>query len=329
MMRAAVVSLLALGCNASFVAAIAPETDGNSGSASSAGTTEAAATSGTSADGGESTEPFVCDRPTPLAGCDAAADPLRAPEVACYDGIAAARFESLDPAAWRRARELGNAYWVSTESEAVLVLSTGTLPEPGVVGEVNLESGVADLAATNNDNPDGAALPGGIDGSALGSAFGGAPQDLIWFSFEATVPEGASGYSIRVGFLSAAYPEDLEADVSDLFVWWHDGESFTGNLALWNESPANVQGLGPRMHEFSGDHPNLLRTGMDGAADGEPLGASTGWMQLRGPAEPGEVVRIVAALFDQSALDRDTIVTLDGFAWECDACTPGLDCGLQ
>lgn len=346
---AAVVPLLALGCNASYVAAIADETEGASGSGSEAsvsGSSQGASSGGpeTSASTGHDTAGSTdqpCMPPSPLNDCDASADALRAPEILCYDDIAAVNFESLDPDAWRRARELGNANWVSTESEAILVLSTGTLPTPGKVGEVNVEPGAGESTPTDNENPDGVGLPDSIDPGAdtLATAFGGQADDLLWFTFDATVPPGVRGYTLRVGFLSAAYPEDLDADVSDLFVWWHESDAFVGNLATWQGRPATVSGLGARMHEFAGDHPLLLRTGMDGTTgelcdiEGEsvncPIGASTGWMTLRGPAEPGETIHIVAALLDQGALDRDTLVTLDGFRWVCDSCSVGETCGLQ
>lgn len=352
MRRAAVlVPLLSLGCNASFIAALAPETDGgtDAGSSMDASPTQTVGTDGSTSDdldasgsNSNSTDgPPLCMPPDPLAACDAAADPLRAPEIACYDDVAAARFESLDPAAWRRAHELGNANWVSSESDAILVLSTGTLPEPGMVGEVYLDPAAAELSPSDNANPDGVALPGDIDPAAdsVAPAFGGAADDLVWLSFDATVPAGARGYAIRVGFLSAAYPEDLAADVSDLFVWWHESQAHVGNLALWNGAPATVAGLGPRMHAFAGEHPMLLRTGMDGTTgelcdiEGQsvncPIGAATGWMELRGPAEPGEVIHVTAALLDQDTLARDTLVALDAFRWTCTSCVPGEDCGLQ
>ena len=344
---AAVVPLLALGCNASYVAAVAEETEGASGGGSSASSGNVTSSNdpttldGTAASSGdtEDTTAEPCDPPSPLEDCDASADALRAPEILCYDDVAAVNFESLDPNAWRRARELGNANWVSTESEAILVLSTGTLPAPGMVGEINVEPGAGELSPTDNENPNGVALPEDVDGELLGPAFGGQADDLLWFTFDATVPPGVRGYTMRVGFLSAAYPEDLGADVSDLFVWWHESEAFVGNLATWQGRPANVAGLGDRMHAFAGEHPMLLRTGIDGTTgelceiEGEtvncPIGATTGWMNLRGPAEPGETIHIVAALLDQGSLERDTLVTLDGFEWVCDGCTPGDTCGLQ
>ncbi|MCR9163841.1 MAG: hypothetical protein ACE37F_01135 [Nannocystaceae bacterium] len=349
MMRAAaLVLLLALGCNATHIAAIAEESQGGSGggsvtgepfepSTSSEGSTSVDTTA-TSTEPDETTaEPCVV--PSPLENCDAAADALRAPEILCYDDVAAVDFASTDSDAWRRARELGNAHWVSTESEAVLVLSTGTLPSPGRVGEVNVEPGSGELSPTDNANPDGVGLPADIDPQSLGSAFSGQADDLLWFRFDATAPPGARGYTIRVGFLSAAYPEDLQADVSDLFVWWHESEAFVGNLATWQGRPASVAGLGPRLHAFRGEHPMLLRTGIDGTTgapceiEGEsvdcPIGAASGWMNLRGPAEPGEAVHVVAALFDQGPQNRDTLVVLDGFRWECEGCSVGISCGLD
>ncbi len=348
-------AVLVAGCTESYVAAVAHESEPSAigaGSGSGAGETDVAGS-------GSSGEP--CAAPFPLAGCDEAVDPLRAPEIACYDGIAAARFESADVNAWRRAREFGNATWVAGDSEAVLVLSTGTLPEAGLVDEVNVEARAAELGSVNNDNQDSvSSLPEGIvvapasasampyvecDGigdcsGTLATAFHGAADDLIWFTVDATVPDEAYGYTMRVGLLSAEYPEAVGDAASDLFVWWHESQDYVGNLATWQGEAATVTGLATRMHEFSGEHPMLQRTGMDGRTGapcdvaGEqvedcPIGAATGWMQLRGPAVPGETIHLVAALFDQGPRDRDTVVVLDGFTWSCDACVPGESCGLQ
>lgn len=122
-------------------------------------------------------------------------------------------------------------------------------------------------------------------------------------------------------------------------MWWHESNDYVGNLATWKGSAANVSGLAPRVHEFSGEHPMLLHTGMDGTTgslcevDGRsinrPSGASTGWMDLGGPAIAGETIHIVAAVFDQGVLDRDPLVVLDGFEWSCESCIPGESCGLQ
>lgn len=360
----AVLAALASGCTTSYVAAIAPqtETDANTGSGSAssgpAESTDAEAT-GTSEGTGSSGD-SGCAPPQPQPGCDRAADPLRAPEFSCYEDIAAARFESEAPNAWRRARELGNANWVSEESEAVLVLSTGVLPDVGLVGEVNVAAGAAQNASADNENPDAvSSLPAGIvpspgaesdapyvdcDGlgdcsGTLASAFGGSANDFIWLTFDATVPPDVHGYTVRVGFLSAEYPEAIGSENTDLFVWWHESEDYVGNLATWQDGAANVTGLASRMHEFAGEHPMLLRTGMAGRTGtlcdvaGQsvncPIGAATGWMELRGPAVPGETVHLVAALFDQGPLDRDTIVVLDGFEWSCESCVPGESCGLR
>lgn len=362
----AVLAALASGCTTSYVAAIArqTDTDGNSGSGSglaSSGLLESTDAEATGTLGGsDSSGGSACAPPPPQPGCDGAADPLRAPEFSCYEDIAAARFESEAPNAWRRARELGNANWVSEESEAVLVLSTGVLPDAGVVGEVNVAPSAAETASVDNENPDAvSSLPAGIvptlgsesgtpyvdcDGigdcsGTLANAFAGAADDLIWLTFDATVPPGVRSYTLRVGFLSAEYPEAIGSETTDLFVWWHESQDYVGNLATWQGRAADVTGLAPLMHEFAGDHPMLLRTGMEGRTGtlcdvaGQsvncPVGAATGWMELRGPATPGETIHLVAALFDQGPLDRDTIVVLDGFQWSCESCVPGESCGLR
>ncbi len=308
-------ALILCGCTSTHVAAVADE----------------ASDTTTSQDDGSTTE-GACAPPVHLEDCDAAADPLRAPEFACYDGVSRASFESLDTNAWRRTREFGNAFWVSQNTETVLALSTGRLPAAGDAGEVALSPGAAEDAPADNDNPDDASLPDpiGLDIEA---------DDLIWLRFDADVPPGVRGYTARVGLLSTEYPEGIGED-GDRLVWWSQSTRFTGDLATWNGVPATTTGLATRMHEFRGGHPMLARTGFDGTTgqpctiDGTrlpdcPVGASTGWMELRGPAAPGERLRIAVALFDAGTLDRDTVVLLDAFTWTCEGCEPGVDCGLQ
>ncbi len=354
-MRASFVWLLATtGCVPSHVAAVA--LDGDDGVAT-------LADDDGDDDGGDDGSDGVmsCELPALLPGCDEAADPLRAPEIACVVGISAAEFRSDDPDAWRRAHEFGNAFWVAESSSAVLVLSTGRLAQPNTAQQVTAEVGAAQLASVDNDNPDGVPLPDPIvpspgagggpfvdcDGAAdcsetLATAFGGEGQahDLVWFRFDAQVPDGVFGYDVRVAVLTAEYPERIGDSVSDLFVWWTSSEAFTGNLATLDGQPANVAGLAPLLGDNTFDHPMLLRTGFDGGT-GEPcsvggsmvadcpLGAATGWMQLRGPAVPGERLRIVAALVDQGDALLDTVVLLDQWQWRCDGCVPGDSCGLS
>ncbi len=357
-----ILSASSLGCVATHVASVqdtAPaQTEGGSGSAgrsdTATNTASTAAPNGT--DSGSS-----CDLPPVLAECDLAADPLRALEITCQDGISGATFRSDDDDAWRRAREFGNAFWVSEGSDAVLVLSTGRLPLPNAAGQVAVEPSVAQTAGVDNDNPDEVPLPDPIvsrGGSASQTPFsdcdgvgdcsqtmpgilsGGLPRDLLWLGFEAEVPDDAHSYRVDVALLTAEYPERLGDPSSDTFVWWTVSEAFTGNLATLNGQPATVSGLASRLEMFSDPHPMLTRTGFDGST-GEPctvggvnvascpVGAATGWMELRGPAAPGERLSVVAALFDQGDPLLDTVVVLDRWRWSCESCEPGESCGLR
>ncbi len=303
-----------------------------------------------------------CELPSPLPRCDAAEDPLRALEVACYQDVTAAAFNSRDPDAWRSAHEFGNAFWTSPDSNAVLAITTGRFPEVHPSGQVALLSSAAQPGSAN-DNPDDASAPPPVDtvpGSNAGAGgspfFGcdgqgdcsdtlpdawpaGSAHDLLSFAFDVRVPAQAHGYSVRVAILTAEFPERVGDPNSDAFVWWVSSESYTGNLATLGTAPATVTGLAPRL-TIVGDAPALLRTGMDGtqpqactwgsqAYDRCPIGAATPWLELAGPAIPGETLSIVAAVFDRGSDELDTTVLLDGWRWRCEGCTPGVDCGLR
>ena len=322
-MRFAVVSLVLAGCTPTYVAGTELAA---SGGGSSLGDDDDVGPQ--SSDDGT---PGDCVIPTRLPDCDAAADPLRALEVACWDGISAAEFRSDDPGGWRRAHEYGNAFWTATDSDAVLVLSTGVLPEPDPNGQVVLATGAAQLASTDNANPD--ALPDPLVPPAEGA------RDVVWFRFDADVPPDVRGYSVRFALLTAEYPERVDASASDTFVWWSDSEQFTGDLATLDGQPASVPGLASLLSAHAGDDPMLLRTGFDGGegqpctVDGIeladcPIGAATGWLELRGPAVGGERISIVAALYDHGDSQLDTAVVVDRFGWSCDSCLNDDSCGL-
>ncbi len=326
---------------------------------------DGAATQGATDDTGETgATPQTCDAPVPTAGCDEDADPLRAPEITCHPGIEAATFQTADGNAWRSAHEFGNAFWVGEDSHAVLVLSTGTLPLADPAGQVAVDPGAAQLASVANANPDDGVLPDpiviapGSNGGAGGTPYfdcdgigdcsetlptalaGVTAQDLIWLRFEVDVPADVHGYAVRVALLTAEYPERLGQAAADTFIWWSRGDTFTGNLATLAGQPATPSGLATRLSLHTLDDPMLLRTGFDGGTGQPcsvggtdvpdcPIGASTGWLTLRGPAEPGEHLTITAALFDAGDALLDTVVVLDDWHWECAGCRPGETCGLS
>ena len=211
---------------------------------------------------------------------------MRAAELTCSTDVSGGVFESADGDAWRRAHEFANAFWVSETSTAVLVLSTGRLPAATPSGQVALEPGAGQSSSVDNDNPDGVALPAPIEpmvGSAspyadcdgtgdcshtLAPAWDAA-HDLVWLRIEADVPPGVRGYTARVAFFTAEYPERIGAAVSDMFVWWTDSAAFTGNLATWQGAAATVTGLADVLSLHTAADPSLPRTGFDGTT-GEP-----------------------------------------------------------
>lgn len=364
----ALVGVLCAGCRQIHVAGIIEAGSGAAGSTTglivivegSTATDEGSCSTTLCAD--DSTGAAECSLPMPIPDCDVGDDPLQALGVACYEGVTAEAFTSPDPDAWRTTREFGNAFWSSLDSEAVLAITTGRLPIPGIAGELVLDPGLAQPGVAN-DNPDGADAPSPIDvtpGSndgAGGSPFvdcdgmgdcsdtlqgawaPGSANDLVWFAFDVRVPEHARGYVAQVAVLTADFPERAEEPASDTLVWWVASESYTGNLATLGVDPVTTATLAPHL-AFEGEHPALLRTGMDGVLpdactvgtdvyDPCPVGAATDWLSLAGPAVPGETMSVVVAVFDQSDDQLDTTVLLDGWQWQCEGCTPGVDCGLR
>jgi hypothetical protein len=274
---------------------------------------------------------------------------------------------SVDETAWRLTRELGNAFWTPREGANLLALSTGTLPLPDASGRIELPLGQTNAANGNNGNPDGAALPEPVSGAAGSNdgaggtpftgcdlvgdcsdtlpallAAGGPPNDQLSFTFEVAVPEGTHGWRVDLVWLSAEFPALVDAAANDALVWWVSSEAYVGNIATIGGEPMTVTGLRPRLVEANlvGDAPALIGTGMGGTTaqpceypwaewDSCPRGGASGWLTLDGPANPGEILRLTAVLFDQGDTELDTIVLVDDWRWYCPGCTPGDDCGLS
>lgn len=281
--------------------------------------------------------------------------------------LLASGLDSPDETAWRLTRELGNAFWTPREGSQLLVLSTGTLPLPDASGRIELPLGHTDAVDGNNGNPDGAGLPepiattpgssdgaGGmpfVDCDGIGDcsdtvpvhlAAGGPPNDLLSLSFDVAVPEQTHGWRVDLVWLSAEFPVRVDAPANDAFVWWVSSEAYVGNIATDGGAPMSATGLRPRLSQAGlvGDSPALLDTGFQGTAAQPceypwaaypacPRGAATGWLTLDGPAHPGEILTLTAALFDQGDTELDTMVVLDDWRWHCPGCTPGQDCGLS
>lgn len=269
------------------------------------------------------------------------------------------RFQSADEDAWRVTTDFGaQREFLPREGATMLVLSTGTLPFSMTQSSLALpeEGGLG----TDNDNPDNQALPGAIrtqpgssvpyvdcDGEndcshSVEAAWGnGLANDLIWFTFSAEVPPGTSGWAVDLAWFSNEFPQHVE-NQTDLLVWWQQSQGFTGNVATLGGQALTTRSLVDTIHESQlfGEAPQLEGTSFGGAESGGcdyppysypncPYGGATGWMTLRGPAVPGDVLTTTVALADLGGLTIDTVVLMDNWRWECEGCTLGDTCGLS
>lgn len=337
----------------------AGSSEGSSGAVATGSTGDSTGSTGDSGEG--STGEEVCEAPGALVSCDSLADqpsPLQAIGLDCPGDaneaipLLAGQFLSTDPDAWRLATQYGTyidgrsglPLWGPTEGDQLLMISTGWIGQPDAMGRVTMDG--LDLDA--NDNPDDKPLPapmdptpgsGGIpfmdcDGvgdcsDSLGAQWnggGGVAQDLLWFQFRTEVPGGTHGFSLDFAFFSEEFPEYVDTTFNDMFVVWSSSETYVGNLCFVNEEPCTVTALWPVDYpEFA---PELDGTGF--SLDGFDDGGGTGWFQIKGSAQPHEELELTMALFDMGDDVLDTLVLLDGFAWDCQGCTPTPEnpCGV-
>jgi hypothetical protein len=167
-------------------------------------------------------------------------------------------------------------------------------------------------------------------------------DDLIWLRFSVDVPAGTHGWTVDLAWMTAEFPERVDAATNDMFVWWQSSEAFTGNVATLDGAALTVTALRPHLMKsgLTGDAAELVGTGYEGTTSAPcdfrwesfpdcPRGAATPWLTLAGRVEPGERVQMVLALFDLGDALVDTAVLVDRFRWDCEGCNPdGTDCGL-
>lgn len=272
---------------------------------------------------------------------------------------------SLDDRAWVSASTYGNGTFAAREGTRLLVMTNGWLPELDAEGRIDVPFGQTRLTDNQGDNgnPDNQTLPlpiRTISGSnrepfldcdghgdcseTLPDTFDRA-NDLMFIGFDVVVPNGTFGYQVDLAWFSSEFPLRVGAPDNDLFVWWQSSDAFTGNVATFDGAPMSATGLQPYISDPSTDAATgnvaaLQDTGFEGSVSGQceypwgtfpdcPNGASTGWMTLEAPVQPGETIRIVFALFDQGDADLDTTVLIDNFRWSCGGCEPGSTCGLR
>lgn len=311
--------------------------------------------------------PTRCDAPSGHTVCDGTGnDPFHAIGLSCPGGdenrtaITNQVLQSNDPAAWRIAREYGSDRFVPQEGERLLLLTTGRLPEPDETWRIEVPLDQVNADNGDNSNAEGQTLPTPVqtqsgardepfvdcdgvgDCSETLDTFETA-NDLVYLRFDVEVPRGTFGYQVDLAWFSAEYPHRVASARNDMFVWWQSSDAFTGNAATLEGEPLTARGLRPYIGTdptLTGNASKLVGTGFEGTVSAEcsyawgsyencPNGATTDWLTLDAPVQPGEIVTIVIALFDQVDRELDTTIVVDNFRWTCDGCEPGSTCGLH
>ena len=256
------------------------------------------------------------------------------------------------------------------EGETFLMISTGEINTPNadgiVIEQPNSQNGNGD-----NGNADDDVLPppfqtkaGSNDGAGgtpfqhcdgihdcsdtlqaqweLGQAD---PQDQLWFTFKATVPEGNFGYSFDFVFCSAEWPIYVDTGFNDLLIAYQQDPSaddpnamppvdpYTGNITFIPDPnddkkglPLTITALDPYFQGpgYTGFEPQLKGTGFENAA-------CTDWFTAKGGVRPGAEVTIGFYIADMTDNFLATLAILDNFRWSCEGCVPNEvdDCGVQ
>jgi hypothetical protein len=291
----------------------------------------------------------VCEAPGSLVPCDdfdAGPSIFNAIGLGCPGGpdssipIVNEGFNWTVPTSWAVLRQYGSyvdpvsgePIWSAREGDTMLLLSSGYGGVPDAAGVVMNASLVND----SNGNPDGKPMPApmtaqpgsgaapfvGCDGvgdcsdslAAQWAAGDSEANDLIWFQFASQVPGGTHGFSIDFAYFSEEFPEYVGTTFNDMFVVWSNSETYTGNLCFIDDEPCTVTALWPTTFQ-NNSPPELAQTGF--SSDG-----ATGWFQIKGSAEPLELLQLSFAVFDMGDSSWDTMVLLDNFQWDCEGCTP-------
>ena len=304
-----------------------------------------------------------CEAPTSHLVCDAAdGDQFQAMGLNCpgnatdSTSIFGESFISPDGNAWRVASEFGDSgTWVPTEGNAMLVLSTGTLPALDAQDRVVLAPGAGQIG-TANANPGVSGPPGPdspvglpapvmpVDGSNFGvggtpyvncdgvddcsdtiesewNATGAGAYDLLHFTFQATAPAGTHGYVFDVAWFDAEYPEYIGTPFTDALVVWSQSEAFVGNIMDVGGLPFSSNTMASLV-QYTGLDPELSGTGYDG------VGAGTGWFTVTAEVVPNETFQLDFVLYETGDHFYDGTVLLDNFRFDCDGCVVGDDCGI-
>ncbi|MCA9717482.1 MAG: DUF4215 domain-containing protein, partial [Myxococcales bacterium] len=296
----------------------------------------------------------------PYAPCDDALvknqelAPFQALDLACSDLVNQAvfvddhQFMSNNPNAWQIASgygsfaTMGELKYSPRKGDAMLVLSTGTVAAPNPQGVV-LEQPNSQGANGENNNDDTNQLPSainpvngsnngqggtpfeGCDGfgdcsDTLAAQWGlnGDPNDKLWFRFEATPPPGTAAYSMHLVLCSSEWPVFVNTPYNDLLIIWQVSDEYTGNVTYLNGQALSITSLNDYIltEGYVFADPELGGTGFEGHA-------CTDWLTVKHNVTPDGPLEMTFFLADIGDSILATVALLDGFRWECDACTPG------
>ena len=239
--------------------------------------------------------------------------------------------------------EPGKLLFRPREGERLLIISTGqigTLDPDGIL----TEAPGSQYNNANNFNPDNPnALPApmspqvGSNGGAGGTPFEGCdlvndcsdsidpnwtlgngdPNDLLFASFQVTVPGGTYGFEFDVAYFSSEYPEYVGDKFNDMFIGWSTSEAYTGNVTFYNKQPFTVTSLAEPMEQsgYTDQEPELAGTGFEGYG-------STGWTTVSAPVLPDETFTFAFAIMDMGDSSKATVAVLDHWRWSCKGCVP-------
>lgn len=192
----------------------------------------------------------------------------------------------------------------------------------------------------------------GLGVGEVPEAFGGADADafdLINARLRVRVPSNAHGLAFDFNFHTGEWPSYVGSAYNDRFiVWLTDAAHPEGinlsfdaqnrpvsvNLGFFDRCVAGVATgcagdndvgvsacpAGPA--ELGGTGFGLLGVGC-GSVPNVTRGGATGWLTTQAAVQPGEVITLEFAIWDQEDANRDSLVLLDNFRWQAEDVTPG------
>lgn len=254
-----------------------------------------------------------------------------------------------NPQSWRVATQFGTAddpnnpgqkLFRAREGSRFLMVSTGRIAEPDEDGVV-VEAPGSQFDNDNNLNADANTLPAPLS-PEVGSnnGLGGtpkvdcdgvndcsdsikqnwelgeeSPRDMLHLVFDVDVPAGTNGFKFDAAFFSSEFPDFVGDPFNDMFLVWEVSETFTGNIASFQEQPLTVTSMADPIMEagYMADDPELAGTGFEGYG-------ATGWFTVEAGAAPGETVTFALAIMDMHDSNKASLAIIDNWRWSCAGC---------